>query len=300
MTVHHSGPTRVIAAIVLFLVLGFALGGGCSANEPQRLAAQRFASATRALSAEAERVLLQQRASTIGLSQHIVRVGDPAGLGLSLEDADRALDADDIAARVVALRTLSEYAELLDALARGEDAERIARASADIEAGLRALAGDEADPDPKRTAIAQLVAGLAQGAASAHSYETLREAVTAGAPVVLRVAELLEADFDDAGTGVRAMALLATRDGRVTLGLAQFQAAAGDQLYAFESDLSQAQEWAGPASERVRTAIAACVAAHAELVEVVEAGGPTAPEEIVAYAARVRELVALAEIIAQD
>ncbi len=182
-----------------------ALLAGCGVTAQERLAVSRFARATEKLSGAVGEALVGLRERTIADTRGVLDAGNPRGAALWLDDLDRALDAEDVAARLLALRALAMYASLLEALAADDDADAIA---SDLATTLGLIGVSE----PGVLAAGALLDHLRSISDSSRRGGAMRAVIGASDPVVEALSRLIEHDLDPAGLGFASQALIARSD----------------------------------------------------------------------------------------
>jgi hypothetical protein len=286
--------------------------GGCGLTAQERATIGAFAQATTALGDASGEAFVAMREDTIALTGSVLELGNPVGASVSPDDLDRALDPDDVAARVLATRALADYGDLLAALASGELDLRSQNAALSLKGSLDALheRGTIDLAAEKRSAIGGILSRIAGGIVEAQTASAIREVVPATAPAIDRLCDLLVADFDDGGAGFASQVLVARSDAITAARVVESQlpSLADDpstaplrerivSVYGLASSAGARTEATGAL---VREAVEALRDANSNLKTSVDSGGALTIDRLESLVIRVREFVALVEVVADD
>ncbi|GAB4549333.1 MAG: hypothetical protein Tsb0013_10510 [Phycisphaerales bacterium] len=249
----------------LWTVLATATMAGCGITDDERDAIGAFARATGDLTLSSEGALVRMREETVAHSRAILKAGNPHDAPINARDLDRALDPEDVAARLLALRALTRYAALLESLASDD---RLGAQGAELGAVLGAVAG--LDPE----ALAALASYLSGAWSEASRERALREVIGLADPIVAALCEHLERDLDAGGGGFASQLLVARSDA----------IAAGIEGVSLDD----------PALAALLEGVRALRETHRSLAE---SGGAWTWEDVEAFVVRVHEGVALVEVV---
>lgn len=298
--------------IGVWVLLATVLAGGCGMTAQERATIGAFAQATRTLGETSSGAFVMMREDTIALSGAVLELGNPVSAPITPEDLDRALDPEDVAARVLAMRALTEYGTLLEALASGTIDERARRAALGLAGSFETLdeRGVVALDEGKREALTGILAGIASGAVEAHAAGAVREVVPATAPVIERLSDLLIAEFDEGGAGFASQVLVARSDAIAAARVVEssLESLADDpasaplrgRLASIYERASEAGARVGSSGALVREAATALRDANEALRISSEADGALAIDGLESLVIRVHELVGMVEVLADD
>ena len=279
----RSGALRLAAMAGAVLVLA-----ACGFTGDQREAVRQFGQAS-AEFGDATVVVVQRMPRNLA-ALNVYTVAMSPGQ----DDTDFAgpFDADDVAARVRAARTVQNYAGLLLALADPSSGLLVQTEGGKFIASVNALGSDKAMSDGDLDTAGKIIAGIGGVMIDREAADALKQVVPMAHPQIVRIGELFATEFGSAGdipTHMDAAALKLEKrstdvlDARSNLA-DRVVAARGLRLA--EVTLAQTQRIYPP----IASTASQMVTAHTELVTALQSEGEASIGDIIVFLKGARNL----------
>jgi hypothetical protein len=292
----RTGPHFVSVAVLTSALLALAACGGLSVD--QRSAVRDFgqASATFGDTTVAVVERLPESVARMNTFNLAMTPGEDA------IDFNGPFDERDVGARILAARTIQNYAGLLLALADPSSGTLVRTEGDKFIASVEALGTNKAMSDADLDTVGTIVAGIGGVMIDREAAHALKKVVPAAHPQIVRIGELFATEFGAAGsipTYMDAQALTLEKNATAYL---KTRTAAADRMVGSqglrlaETTFAQTEKIYPPVAETASQ----MVAAHAALVSALQQSGGTSMADIIAFAKGARALATSTAVLAAE
>jgi hypothetical protein len=194
----RTSPASAFCSGVLFVGLALLLvfAAGCGLTTRQQAGIAAFTGATSDLSASMAENFVRTRDDVVARRREMLELrSGSVRLNNPVADLDGPLDVRELDRRLTAAAVLNHYAQLLNALSEDKQASRMKAASAQFFSSLRQIEGVQLSEE-KADAIGALILKLGGLFIDYKRKEAVREVVLGTRPALMKVADLVERDFD--------------------------------------------------------------------------------------------------------